>query len=140
MSATAILARINNQVLGLGSTGIAANIAAIKKGTVKFPAVFVVPMNRKGGANRYMTGTVAQKRELHYQVVMAVRNISGVQGGEAITDIEQLYELVDVALFGHYLTEAHDPIVLVGGAMNEINDGVCWWIDEYATTVDRRAV
>lgn len=140
MSATAILARINAQVPGLGSTGIAANLAAIKKSTLTFPAVFVVPMNRKGGANRYMTGTVAQKRELHYQVVMAVRNISGAQGGKAITDIEQLYELVDAAIFGYYVSEAHDPIVLVDGAMNEIHDGICWWIDEYATAVDRRAV
>lgn len=134
-----ILARINAQVHGLQSTGIAANLAAIKKGTVKFPAVFVVPKNRRGSNNRYMTGLVAQKREVRVQIVMAVRNISGAQGGKAITDIEQLYDLVDGALFGHSLTEEHDPLILESGAMLEMQNGEVWWVDEYVTWFDRRA-
>ncbi|MBA4382761.1 MAG: hypothetical protein C0406_09370, partial [Sideroxydans sp.] len=118
-----VLARITSQVVGLQSTGIAANLAAIKKGTVKFPAVFVVPKNRRGSANRYMTGLVAQKREVRFQVVSAVRNISGAQGGKGITDIEQLTDLVDGALFGHSLSTEHDPLIFESGAMAEMQNG-----------------
>ena len=133
-----ILTRITAQVTGLQSTGIAANLAAIKRGTIKFPAVFVVPKNRRGNGNRYMTGAVAQKREVRVQVVMAVRNISGVTGGKAITDIEQLYDLVDGALFGWAPSSAHDPLMLESGQMVKMADGECWWIDEYVTAFDRR--
>lgn len=134
-----VLTRIKAQVSGLQSTGIAANLAAIKRGTTKFPAVFVVPKSRRGNGNRYMTGVVAQKREVRVQIVMAVRNISGVAGGNAITDIEQLYDLVDAALFGWCPSAAHDPLMLVDGQMVEMQDGECWWIDEYVTAFDRRA-
>lgn len=133
-----VLARINAQVLGLQSTGVAANLAAIKKGTVKFPAVFVVPKNRRGTGNRYMTGAVAQKREVRVQIVMAVRNISSVQGSKAITDIEQLYDLVDGALFGYCLSEQHEALMLENGYMLEMQNGECWWVDEYVTAFDRR--
>jgi len=133
-----VLARITSQVSGLGSTGIAANLAAIKRGTTKFPAVFVVPKNRRGTGNRYMTGVVAQKREVRIQIVMAVRNISGVTGSKAITDIEQLYDLIDGALFGYCPSADHDPMMLESGQMIELRDGECWWIDEYVTAFDRR--
>lgn len=139
MLADDILTRIKAQVTGLQSTGIAANLAAIKRGTTKFPVVFVVPKSRRGNGNRYMTGVVAQKREVRVQIVMAVRNISGVTGGNAITDIEQLYDLVDTALFGWCPSAAHDPLMLVDGQMVEMQDGECWWIDEYVTGLDRRA-
>lgn len=134
-----VLARIAAQVSGLGSTGIAANLAAIHAGTVKFPVVFVVPKNRRGNGNRYLTGAVAQKREVRIQVVMAVRNIGGAAGSKAIADIEQLCDLVDAALFGWSPSTAHDPLLLESGQMVEMTDGVCWWIDEYVTAFDRRA-
>lgn len=133
-----ILARIQTQIPSLQSVGIAANLAAIKKTTIKFPAVFVVPLNHRGSGNRYMTGAVAQKREVRVQIVMAVRNISGAQGGKAITDIEQLTALVDSALFGFCPSQQHDPLMLESGQVVEMINGECWWTDTYVTAFERR--
>lgn len=134
-----VLARINSMVAGLGSIGIAANLAEIEKVTVKFPAVFVIPAARRGTGNRYMTGVVAQKRELDVQVVTAVRNIKGAAGNEAITDIEQLIGLTDDAVFGWSPSAEHDPMVLKEGHLLRMRNGECWWIDTYSTWFDRRA-
>ncbi len=134
-----VLARITSQVTGLGTVGIAANLSAIEKVTVTFPAVFVLPAARRGSGNRYMTGVVAQKREQDVQIVTAVRNISGARGDKAITDIEQLFGLTDDAVFGWSPTADHDPLMLKEGHLLRMQNGECWWIDTYGTWFDRRA-
>lgn len=141
MSLSALLiARIKSSVPALLDVFTGADLAALKEGQpLRSPTAFVFMLNEAGGANRYMTGAVAQKRSQQVAVVLAVRNVRDATGAKAQLDVDGLRAQVDAALFGWSPNAAiYDPLTFQRGGLVELSNGWIWWQDEYLTQFDRR--
>lgn len=135
-----IIARLKAQVPALHYVGRAVDLTAAQKEMkpAMFPAAFVLPLSETGGAPRYMTGVVAQKRTAGFSVVLVVRNLRDLSGAAASSDIEALRQLTDAALFGWVPDATHNAMIYNKGAMICLLQEELWWQDEYSTSFDRR--
>jgi len=133
-----IIARLQTQCPSLKRVSTAADLASAKTDAKQFPCAYVLTLAEQGGAARYMTGLVAQQRNVRIGVVLAVRNVRDATGAAASADMEVVRVETDAALFGYRADEAHEVLVFSQGKLLALIDGEIWWQDEYTTEFDRR--
>jgi len=134
-----VIARLKSQVPNLKKVGTAADLGLAKgDASNQYPRAYVMVVAEHGSQNRYMTGAVAQERQVHLAVVLVARNVRDAAGAAAGADMEVLRQVTDAALFGWTPTEVHQPLVFSTGKLLTLLDGELWWQDEYATAYDRR--
>lgn len=134
-----IIAHLKAQIPTLKRVGSATDLASAKTDIKSaMPCAYVMQLAEQGGAIRYMTGVVAQKRIQRYAVVLMVRNVRDATGLAASIDMDALRLLTDAALFGWIPDATHSPLIFTGGKLLGLFDGELWWQDEYTTEFDRR--
>lgn len=134
-----IAAHLAASVTSLAAVGDAADLAAIKRETMKYPSAYVVPLADKGGPNDLDTGLVEQRREPRIGVVMVVRNVRATKGATALSDVETLRQAIDDALLGWSPEAKYDPMLFASGKLLSMENGVMFWQDEYTTAYLRRS-
>lgn len=134
-----IIARLKAQIPALKRVGKAVDLAAAKADvSVAFPRAYVMTLGESGGAIRYMSSTVAQKRVMRIGVVLMVKNVRDTIGSATGNDMDALRQLTDAALFGWAADTTHSPLVFNRGSLLGLVGGELWWQDEYTTEFDRR--
>lgn len=131
--------RLRTQCPQLKDVLPASDLAAIKEQPpLRFPTAYVLAVRESGSGNRYMTGAVAQRRQMTVAIMLLVKNVRDARGGAATTDMDALRILVDDALFGWLPSQEYEPLVFQRGSLMQMHGGELWWQDEYTTEYDRR--
>ena len=137
------ITRLKAQVPALKAVGTAADLALARANaaaSVQFPRAYVLTVAETGQNNRFLSGGVAQHRQVRLAVVLVVRNVRDASGVAAGGDMQTLRALTDAALFGYTPADFIEPLMFDAGKLLALQDGELWWQDEYLTSFDRRNV
>lgn len=130
-----VINRLRARLTGVRSIGGAADLDSALRGVVVAPAVFVVPLARRG-REIPRTGPTRQHISSLFGVIQVVESFRDNVGEAALMDLDGLGKQIFDALVGWVLDEATgEPVVFVQGELLQAEgDGRVWWSDEFQLT------
>lgn len=130
-----VINRLRERLTGVRSVGGAADLEAALRGVVVAPAVFVVPLARRG-REMPRTGPTRQHISSLFGVLQVVESFRDNVGEAALVDLDALGKQIFDALVGWVQDEmTGEPVVFVQGELIQAEgDGRVWWSDEFQLT------
>lgn len=110
----------------------AAEFSALTGEPLSTPAAYVMTEGEASAENSRMTGSVIQRTESDFAVVIVTRNVSDGTGGAASDEIEDLKQAVRDALVGFEPTDA-EPVEHIEGNLLKAKNGSVWWRELFGT-------
>lgn len=117
---------------GVRKVGSAADLAAIKAGRTVTPAIYLLPLDELATGMGF-SGEALSRVTAGFALVFAVANKSDAAGGAAVGDLEVLRDAVKALLHGWIPAVDYERIAFSRGRLLSLDDGVVFWMDEYAT-------
>lgn len=117
---------------GVRKVGNAADLAALKAGHTVTPAIYLLPLD-EASTGMGFAGESLVKVVAGFALVFAVANKSDAAGGAAVGDLEVLRDAVKALLHGWIPAVDYERIAFSRGRLLSLDDGVVFWMDEYAT-------
>lgn len=142
MIADLLVARLKLAVPLLRTVGKAADLTQAQQGAASrpLPCAYVVALGEQSADSFAATGATTQTRIPRLGVVLAVKKVRDLIGDAAGTDMDALRLQVDAALFGWLPEASYTPLLFTQGRLLGMLDSELWWMDEYTTETQRRAL
>lgn len=136
---TLVRDRLISEVPALIDVAGASDIPSAETELKRYPSAFVLLVRESAGRNS-LTNAVSQRVAQTVGVLLAVRNLRSASGQDARVDLEQLRGEVRTALLNWEPDTDHEPVEFRRGALLKMSDRVLWWLDEFETAHQVRAV
>ena len=121
------------QVAGIRKTLGAADFALIQKPQVT-PTVWVLPLGIE-----VEPGDVIDTETESYLIVTADRSVHDPTGEKALNQALMVSANIRAVLDGWQPDQCSEPVRYVRGGVENFDDGVIWWADEYVATLTTRS-
>lgn len=137
----AIASQLHSAVPAFVTVGVARDLGAVRRETIRWPSAWVIPLAEVAGENRYASDDmIEQPITARVAIIMAVRDIADRHGARATTDLKPLRAATMKAL-GRYRPEGADTTFRF--ARGQLQSGIdaqggLFWQDDYTLRFDRR--
>lgn len=137
----AIATMLADAVPQFTSVGVARDLGAVRRETMRWPSAWVVQLAETASENRYASDDmIEQPVTARIAVIMAVRDIADRTGEAAVSSLRPLRAAVMLTLGRHIPTDADQSFRFSRGQLQSGIDaqGGMFWQDEFTLRFDRR--
>lgn len=132
MDLSLIHARLKEQLTGLRSVGLSADLESAYDGVLSLPAAFVLPLSETAETME-LIGRTEQRVAQAFGVVLGLVNSRDAKGAAALNDLHPHCMALRSALVGWVPDASNgEPVTFTAGRLLRLDgDGRLWWIDEF---------
>lgn len=117
----------------------AAELAAVKQGSVITPYAWVIPVAEDSGNNQLLTA-ISQRTVERVGIVIAVSNKRDARGLAAHNALRTIRRAIKGRLLGWPPAPDEDEVIFSRGRLVSYTNQVLWWQDEYLSAFEERVV
>lgn len=133
--------RLSATVADFAFVGLARDLGAVRRETIRWPSAWVILLAETAEANRYQAfDAIEQPVTGRIAIIMAVRDIADRTGARAGADLKGLRAQVLLSLGAHVPDGADRAFRFARGQLQSGVDaqGGLFWQDEFTLRFDRR--